>query len=96
MSRRLDTAASPQPAPLRPAPRRSTSSTAQSGKPDDAMLDVTAIAARLDVSTKTIRRAIKAGALRAYRLGRLVRVSEADLTAYLTSRRGPASGVQQG
>jgi excisionase family DNA binding protein len=41
------------------------------------------------VSPRTTRRWIKAGALRAYRLGSLVRVSEEDLAAFLAAHREP-------
>jgi excisionase family DNA binding protein len=35
------------------------------------------------VSPRTLQRAIKSGALRVHRLGRLVRISEADAAAFL-------------
>ena len=38
-------------------------------------------AAQLDVSTRTLRRHISAGALPAYRVGRLVKIDPADLDA---------------
>ena len=51
------------------------------------LLAVSEIAALLAVSTKTIRRWIERGELHAHHLGRRVRVSEEDLTAYLNCRR---------
>jgi excisionase family DNA binding protein len=51
------------------------------------LLSVTAVAERLDLSTKTIRRCITAGTLPVHRLGRQLRVSEADLLAFLQQRR---------
>jgi excisionase family DNA binding protein len=49
--------------------------------------DVAAVARRLGISTKSVRRAIAAGELTAHRLGRLLRVADADLEAYLAKRR---------
>lgn len=45
------------------------------------------IAAQLDVSTRTVRRWIDEGHLKAHRLGRSVRVSEIDLRAFLANRK---------
>jgi excisionase family DNA binding protein len=50
--------------------------------------DVAEAAKLLRVSEKTVRRLITAGALAAYRVGRRVRISEADLRAFLNQRRG--------
>jgi excisionase family DNA binding protein len=44
---------------------------------------ISAIAAKLDVSTKTVRRWIESGTLPAHRLGRQIRVSDADLADFL-------------
>jgi len=52
-------------------------------------LTVEQVAQRCSVSTRTTRRWIEAGALRAYRLGSLVRVSEEDLAAFLAAHREP-------
>ena len=49
--------------------------------------DVGSVARRLGVSSKSVRRAISAGDLTAHRLGRLLRVSDSDLEAYLARRR---------
>jgi excisionase family DNA binding protein len=43
----------------------------------------------LNVSPRTVRRLIESGALRAHRLGRLVRISDDDVTAFLSANRGP-------
>ena len=51
------------------------------------LLAVSEIADLLVVSTKTIRRWIERGELHAHHLGRRVRVSEEDLTAYLNRHR---------
>lgn len=60
----------------------------------ERLLQVEDVAARLSISTKTVRRLIAAGKLRAIRLGRrALRVSEADLQAYLagTTNRPPGA-----
>jgi excisionase family DNA binding protein len=41
------------------------------------------------VSTRTTRRWIEAGVLRAHRLGHLVRISEEDLASFLAAHRDP-------
>lgn len=55
--------------------------------PSPRLLDVLAVARRLDVSPKTVRRMITRGELPVHRLGRLIRISPQDLDAYLTSSR---------
>ena len=45
------------------------------------------VAALLGVSVRTVRRQIKAGALMALRIGRLLRISDASLRAFLAERR---------
>ena len=45
------------------------------------------VAEHLNVSTRTVRRWIKAGALPVHRIGGLVRISEADFAAFLALRR---------
>jgi excisionase family DNA binding protein len=40
-----------------------------------------------DVSRRTLQRAIKSGALRVHRIGRLVRIAEADAAAFLDENR---------
>jgi len=39
------------------------------------------------VSRRTVQRAIRSGALRAHRIGRLVRISDADAAAFLQDNR---------
>ncbi|HEX2941238.1 MAG TPA: helix-turn-helix domain-containing protein [Rhodopila sp.] len=51
------------------------------------MLTPVSVAARLAVSIKTVRRAIKAGELHAYQFGRLYRIAEEDLILYAARRR---------
>ncbi len=47
------------------------------------------VADALRVSTKSIRRKIESGELTAHKLGRLWRISEQDLRAYLALHRQP-------
>jgi len=49
--------------------------------------DVPAIARRLNVSEKTVRRLIDRNELRAYRIGRQLRISEEELIRFLHTRR---------
>jgi excisionase family DNA binding protein len=46
-----------------------------------------AVAGRLDVSVRTVRRLIAAGELPTHRIGRAVRVSADDLARFLAARR---------
>lgn len=52
-----------------------------------SMLTIVEVADRLSVSVKTVRRAIKAGELHTYQIGRLRRITEADLILYAAQRR---------
>lgn len=61
---------------------------ARSAWPGDAMLSVAEAAARLGVSTRTVRRRVAAGELRCARVGRLVRISEGELSDYIRRRSG--------
>ena len=45
------------------------------------------IAELLNLSPRTVRRLIEAGALRAHRIGRLVRISDEDIAAFLAANR---------
>ena len=51
------------------------------------MLSVDAVAERLDLSTKTVRRMIERGDLLIHRIGRRVLVAEDDLDAFLRRHR---------
>jgi excisionase family DNA binding protein len=44
------------------------------------------------VSPRTVQRQIKSGALRAHRIGRLVRISDADAAAFLNKNREDEKG----
>lgn len=60
--------------------------------PAERLHDVAAVAARLDVSVKTVRRMIERGALPAHRIGKLLRISETDLLHYPAQVRSKQSG----
>jgi excisionase family DNA binding protein len=51
------------------------------------LLDIPAVARRLDVCDKTVRRLIARGELRAHRIGRLLRVSEEELRRFIDDDR---------
>jgi excisionase family DNA binding protein len=55
--------------------------------PAPRLLSTAAVAARLDVSQKTVRRLIENGQLPIHRIGRQVRISEPDLAAYIARSR---------
>jgi excisionase family DNA binding protein len=52
-----------------------------------SLLDIPAVATRLGVSSKTVRRLIDRGELAVHRIGRLLRVSEADLHSNVARQR---------
>ena len=60
---------------------------ASSIRPRDVLLKIPEVARRLDVSEKTVRRWIDRGELPVHRLGSSIRISEADLSAFLAQRR---------
>lgn len=66
-------------------PRRAA--LAPTADPALPLLTVAEVAARLGLCTKTVRRRIADGGLPVHRLGRSLRVSEADLGAYLERSR---------
>ena len=51
------------------------------------LLSIAEVARYLGVSEKTIRRLLRDGLLRSYRVGRQLRISQEDLTAYLAQAR---------
>ncbi len=56
-------------------------------RPAPALLDAAAVAARLGVSVRTVRRLVASEELPVHQLGRSVRVSEDDLARFLAARR---------
>ena len=51
------------------------------------LLSIETVAATVDVSPKTVRRWISAGELPVHRLGRQLRISEADLAVFIARSR---------
>ena len=51
------------------------------------LLSVPAVAQRLNVSERSVRRCIERGLLRAYKIGGQIRIAEEDLLAFLASCR---------
>ena len=51
------------------------------------MLSVEDVATHLDISLKTVRRMIANGELRVHRIGRSIRISEADFQSFISTRR---------
>jgi excisionase family DNA binding protein len=51
------------------------------------LLDLGVVASRLGVSLKTVRRMVERRELAVHRIGRLLKVSEADLHSYIVGRR---------
>lgn len=51
------------------------------------LLTIDEAAELFNASPRTVRRFIEAGALPVHRLGRLVRISEADIAAFLAAKR---------
>jgi excisionase family DNA binding protein len=85
-SRRATTGSDPEP-PSQPAegdlaPDRPTT-----------LLSVPVVARRLGVSDRSIRRYIKRGLLRAYKIGGQIRIAEEDLMAFLASCRLAKSDI---
>ena len=80
------------PAQLEAAAEDTARRVPQSFEPGERLLSVAEVAMRLGVAKKTVRRKIASGDLPAHRVGRLVRVGERSLTAFLT-RAHPARGV---
>lgn len=66
-----------KPTPTKPDPRAAA-----------PLLAVQEVAHRLGISVKTVRRMIAGRHLPAHRIGRLVRVTETDLQAFVGLRRG--------
>ncbi len=60
---------------------------ARKGRPAPRFFTLSEISNSLAVSTRTVRRWIKSGALVAHHFGRVVRVSEADFLTFLAIRR---------
>lgn len=64
-----------------------TTGTGVRGRPLTRLRTIDEAAELLNVSPRTVRRLIELGALPVHRLGRLVRIAEADLAAFLAASR---------
>lgn len=65
-----------------------TTDTSSRGRPVTQLRTIEETAELWNVSPRTVQRAIKSRALPAHRIGRLVRISDADIEAFLASKRG--------
>ena len=59
------------------------------GRPVSKLRTIDQTAEIFDVSPRTVRRLIASGELSAHYLGRLVRISDADIAAFLAANRSP-------
>jgi excisionase family DNA binding protein len=75
--------------PPNPAPKVAsrTTGTGTPGRPATKLFTIEEVAETLNVSSRTVRRLIESGALPVHRFGRLVRISGADLAAFLAANR---------
>jgi excisionase family DNA binding protein len=64
-----------------------TTGTGVRGRPVTRLRTIDETAELLNVSPRTVRRLIEAGALRAHWIGRLVRISDEDIAAFLAANR---------
>jgi excisionase family DNA binding protein len=69
------------------APASRGTGSARRGQPITKLLTIDEVAEVLNVSPRTVRRLIDEGALPVHRLGRLVRISDDDLAAFLAANR---------
>ena len=72
--------------PSRPPVSRTTG-TGTPGRPATKLFTIEEVAETFNVSSRTVRRLIDSGALPVHRLGRIVRISAADLAAFLAATR---------
>jgi excisionase family DNA binding protein len=69
-------------------PKRDPKSThTHRNRPATELRTIPEIAEQFEVSTRTVARLVRSGTLRAYRIGRLVRISEADTEDFLANQR---------
>ncbi len=65
----------------------SATCTSAPGRAANKLLTIDEVANIFNVSPRTVRRFIEVGALPVHRLGRLVRISNADIAVFLASNR---------
>jgi excisionase family DNA binding protein len=73
--------------PRSPMSKSDTTGTGVRGRPLTRLRTIDEAAELLNVSPRTVRRLIESGALPVHRLGRLVRIADADLAAFLAASR---------
>jgi excisionase family DNA binding protein len=61
--------------------------TSPPNRPTAKFYTIEDVADSLDVSTRTVRRWVKSGALVTHRFGHLTRISEADFATFLAAKR---------
>ena len=71
----------------RPTTASRTTGTDARGRPIRRLRTIDEAAELLNVSPRTVRRAIESGDLTVHRIGRLVRIADADIAAFLASNR---------
>ncbi len=64
-----------------------TDRTSTRNRPAGNLHSIDELAERWGVSSRTVQRQIKSGALRAHRIGRLLRISDADAEGFLRQNR---------
>jgi excisionase family DNA binding protein len=69
------------------SPMSKADTTGVRGRPLTRLRTIDEAAELLNVSPRTVRRLIESGALPVHRLGRLVRIGDADLAAFLAASR---------
>src|SRR5262245_48869103 len=79
-------ASNPPRSPTSKAAARTTG-TGVRGRPVTRLHTIDETAELLNVSPRTVRRLTEAGALRAHLIGRLVRISDEDIAAFLAANR---------
>ena len=62
----------------------------------EALLTITDVSERLKINRSTVWRLLDSGELRGFRIGRVWRVKEEDLAAYIEGLRGRGQGVIEG
>ena len=83
------------PTELEIGPENAGTKTDPSPEQAERFLSIAEVAVRLDVSEKTVRRMIERGDLRAHPVGRLIRVAERSLAAYLGNPSTRASVIRK-
>ena len=71
----------------RPASKRAAHTVGTAGRPVTRLRTIDETAELLNVSPRTVRRLIESGALPVHRFGRLVRISDGDIAAFLAANR---------